>query len=317
MELLPNIHQIRCPYANRNVFVYLLTGERTMLIDTALSDSPEGSILPYMADINLPPDNLDYILISHPDTDHQGGNDPLREKCSKALFMAHTLDAPLIEATDVLLDRRQDYSDYGIPMTPKARDRVRSLCHATTSMDVTLQGGERFRLSEGWTVEVLHTPGHSLGHLIVYDRKHRVALIQDAALGSMVPEVEGKAELPPTYRYIDTYLQTLHQLSSLPIDTLLTAHFPVMRGAEVQNFLSLSRAYCLNAERLVCEAVLDSSEAPGLPELITQLSDSLGDWPKRRRPMLAWSFLGHLERLEAHQAVRRIEGDPYVRWTKR
>lgn len=315
MEILPNIHQITCPYGNRNVYVYLLRGERSMLIDTAISDSPQWHILPYFEQTGFNPADLTYVLITHPDTDHQGGNDPIRERCPRALFLAHDLDAAWIEDTDTLINNRQDYDLYGFPMTNEGRQRVHAVCHSSTKMDIRLYGGETFRLSPDWSVQTLHTPGHSWGHLTVYDATNRVAIISDAALGNQVPDSMGNPELPPTYRYVDSYLHTLQHLASLPIDTLLTAHFPVMRGDAVQDFLNLSRNYCENAERLILKAIRDSDDPLGLPELISQLSDTLGMWPERRRPLLAWSFLGHLERLEHYDRVLRVDAEDYVKWT--
>jgi len=317
METAPNVHQIRCSYGKRNIFVYLLAGERSMLVDTGVADSPESEIIPYLRELGMDPHDLTYVLITHPDTDHQGGNDSIRNRCHNAIFIAHELDAPWIEETDTLIRKRLDYSSYGFPLSEEAIERVYRFCHSTAKMDILLRGGETFVLSPGWSVEVLHTPGHSWGHLTIYDRTHRLAIIQDAALGRGVPDAEGNPDLPPTYRFVESYLHTIQQLETLKIDLLLTAHFPPMHGEEIGQFLTASRDYCQNVQRLILETIRESPQPLGLPELIEQLGECLGDWPSHRQHMLAWSFLGHLELLEDLGQVTRHADRSYPRWTSR
>jgi glyoxylase-like metal-dependent hydrolase (beta-lactamase superfamily II) len=49
-------------------------------------------------------------------------------------------------------------------------------------IDFGLRGGETFRLGPEWRVEIMHLPGHSLGHLGVWDPRSGVAIITDAVL---------------------------------------------------------------------------------------------------------------------------------------
>src|SRR5260370_38144015 len=99
MEIAPRIHTIPCIFSGtRIVMVHLLIGEtRSLLIDTAMKESPEQEILPYMRSIGFNPAGLTYILISHSDIDHQEGNAAMRAAAPNALFIRHTLYRPRVE----------------------------------------------------------------------------------------------------------------------------------------------------------------------------------------------------------------------------
>lgn len=84
MEIAPGIHRIKCLFgAKRMVYVHLLVGEdAAMLVDTGCADNPEQEILPYMRSIGFDPARLTYIVISHSDIDHQGGNAAMKVSCA-------------------------------------------------------------------------------------------------------------------------------------------------------------------------------------------------------------------------------------------
>lgn len=94
MEIAKGIHRIQCNFnPNCMVYVYLLVGDyKVMLVDTGCAHNPEQDIIPYMQKIGVTLDQLDYILISHFDLDHQSGNRPMKEVAPQAIMMCHRLD---------------------------------------------------------------------------------------------------------------------------------------------------------------------------------------------------------------------------------
>jgi glyoxylase-like metal-dependent hydrolase (beta-lactamase superfamily II) len=86
MEIAPGIHSIKCRFGtNRMVYVHLLIGsEAAMLVDTGCAHNPQQDILPYMQQIGFDPARLTYILISHSDLDHQGGDQPMKQAAPRA-----------------------------------------------------------------------------------------------------------------------------------------------------------------------------------------------------------------------------------------
>jgi glyoxylase-like metal-dependent hydrolase (beta-lactamase superfamily II) len=261
------------------------------------------------------PQQIDYVLISHADLDHMGGNATLRDLAPNALFLSHTLDRTWIESIDLMIEERygEFAADHGIADSEETKAWTRATARGVP-IDLALTGGERLRLGPDWSVEVLHTAGHSRGHLSVYDPRSRSAVIADATLWNAVLTKTGEPAFPPTYRYLDTYLASLHRFQGMAIDTLLTSHYPIYRGPAVTEFLAESRAFADRVEAALREE-LSSAIAPRTTrELIALLSPRLGRWPESASPFLVFPLIGHLERLQQYGLIAAERRDGLIAW---
>lgn len=316
-EVAPGIHRIEFPFAGRLACCYALVGEHVLVVDTGIAGTPADHILPYLEAAGIDPERIRYILASHADLDHTGGNGPLLEAAPNALLLCHELDRPMIEDADRLFhDRYDEFRDaHGIAESEATLAWVRENARHVP-VDVALAGGERLRLGPGRDVELLHTPGHSRGHLSVLDREAGAAVIADAALCDGIPLLDGAPGVPPTYRYVDTYLATIALLEGCGADLLLTAHYPVMRGAEARSFLAASRAYVARVEGVVRE-LLEEAGALSTEQLIAAAGPRLGDWPEASYAQLVFPLAGHLERLAAFGLVAHESDEDGPRWRLR
>jgi len=318
LEILPNIHRVGTPMGERVVYQYLFVGEKVLLFDTGLDSSFETVILPYLRNIGVNPDRLQFALVSHADGDHLGGNQALKRLAPQVLLMAHNLDIPMIENVERLIEERynQFYSDHGLGISPEAIDWVRQNCKPYVSVDIGLEGGETFRLQPGWELKILHVPGHTYGHLCLYDAAHRLAAIGDAVLGEGVPDAEGqRITLPPTYLYVDSYLSSIKALLNLPIDVLLTGHYPIMRGKQVTEFLYGSLFFTQRLEEGILQTIREAHSALTLKEIILALSEKIGNWPAEACVGDAtFPFSGHLQRLENFGQIRQDRKGNYIAW---
>lgn len=304
MEIADGIHRIQTPLGNRFNCVYLLVGTRTaLLFDTAIGPAVTSHVEPYLASLGLEPGQLRYVVNSHCDWDHHGGNGAVRDLAPGAALCCHELDRPLIEDADLLFAQRYDeLAADGIAEPASTRPFV-SASTRQVPMDVGLSGGERFCLGSGWAVELLHTPGHSRGHVSIYDPRSRCAVVGDAVLGNAVLLADGTPAFPPTYRYLDTYLATVQRFQAMAPDLLLTAHYPVYRGPDAAEFLGETRAF---ADRVEAALLGELSAAPvTMRELTERLGARLGDWPREADQFLSQPLQGHLERLERYGLVHR------------
>ncbi|MBN1964669.1 MAG: MBL fold metallo-hydrolase [Anaerolineae bacterium] len=310
MEVVPGIHRIKCNFGvNRAIYVHLFIGEdAAMLVDTACAHNPQQDILPYMASIGFDPADLTYILISHSDLDHQGGNQPMKAAAPQALLTCHNLDRPWIEDTEALIAGRysQFEVEHGIGYGEAGKDGIRAdtLSHP---LDMTLEGGETFRLSADWSVEAIHTPGHTWGHLAVYDPRSRFLAAGEAALWTTILDSDWQPALPPTYCYVDPYLATLDRLLALDIDVYSPAHWPVQRGADVGQFLRESRNYCLLVERKLLDLARQQSFT--LREAIDRLGPEVGTWPAATNIDFSYGAAGNLHRLAQRGLLKTSRSD--------
>ena len=317
MEIAPGIHRIEAPLGERVCAMYLLAGaERAVLIDTGIAGNVASHVMPYLTTIGLDPDHVRLILISHADVDHSGDTAAAVASFPNALLTCHSDDADEIADVDVMISKRygQFTVDHGISDPPEATAWVRA---AGRSVPVHLQltGGERVRLEPGWEVDILHTPGHSLGHLTVWDPRSRAAIILDAALGRTVPTADGRPSLPPTYRYVGRYRASLDAIGEMDAHLLLASHEPVMDRAKGRAFLAASRSFSLEAERHILDVLQEHGPLATIP-LLHAVGPRLGPWPVETvLSALAFPVVGELEHLVEIGCVRAGHGpDGLITW---
>lgn len=298
MEIAPGIHQIKCLFGgSRMIFCYLLVGESAaLLVDTGCAHNPAQDILPYMHRITFDPKRLTAILITHSDVDHQGGDRPMKQAASQALLMCHNLDRPWIESAEALIEGRyaQFERDHGIGYGDEGKAGIRADLDCCP-IDMTLEGGETIRLGPDWTVELIHTPGHTWGHMAVYDPRSRTLISAEATMGTHIPNDDWTPAMPPTYCYVDTYLTTQDRLLSMDIDLLASAHWPMQRGPDVQAFIRESRNYCRHVEDRLLDLARERSFT--LREAIDALGPQLGGWPLSANQDFSYGMLGNLSHL--------------------
>jgi glyoxylase-like metal-dependent hydrolase (beta-lactamase superfamily II) len=254
MEVAPGIHRIESDLGERFMCQYLLAGEeRTLLVDTGMPETPETVIAPYLASIGRSLEELDLVLITHADVDHVGGRAALRRLSPRALLACHELDRRWVESGEAMVSENYLWHEqYGFE-EPDAEGRaeLRRGCGEDAPVDLGLRGGETVRLSPGWRVELRHLPGHTLGHLGVWDARSRAAVIVDAVLERGIYDRAGNLLIPPRIYDLDAYRATITTLQQLEPELLLTAHYPLMGAEEAQAFLARSLRFTEELEAAV------------------------------------------------------------------
>ena len=310
MEIADGIHRIETPLGDRVNCVYLFVGTRSaLLFDTAVGPAVASHVKPYLARVGVEPTQIRYVVNSHCDWDHHGGNGAVRDLAPAAALCCHELDRPLIEDADLLFARRYDELAADGITEPAATRRYVAASTRQVPIDIGLSGGERFCLGSGWAVDLLHTPGHSRGHVSIYDPRSRTAVVGDAVLGSAVLLADGSPAFPPTYRYVDTYLATIQRLQAMQPDQLMTAHYPVYRGPDAAAFLGETRAFADQVEAALREELTAAAAPVTMRTLTGRLGPRLGRWPGEAHQFLSQPLLGHLERLERYGLIRRSRAD--------
>jgi glyoxylase-like metal-dependent hydrolase (beta-lactamase superfamily II) len=312
VRLYPGAYRIQSVYGGRSLFQYLLAGEASVLIDTGIASTPENVIFPFMDRLKLAPQSLTFALTTHADLDHQGGNDSIKQASPRTLLACGEPDRELVEQPRVLYDRRYNFlkaeHEVGFDADPSPdAGRPRKI-------DITFAGGEKVRLQDDWIVEILHVPGHSQGHLAVYDRKNRAAFTGDAVQGVGCPKAEGGIAIPVTYYRVDLYLSTIRYLENLKLDALYTGHWPAMRGEEIQDFFADSRRTVEIFDRTILASLKKSRSGLSMKQIISAVAEASGDWPAEWQFLAMFPVKGHMDRLERQGKVRPAQDMRPVRW---
>jgi glyoxylase-like metal-dependent hydrolase (beta-lactamase superfamily II) len=285
MEVAPGIHRIEGDLGERYVCQYLLVGEeRTLLVDTGLRDMPGEVIAPY---VEL--GEIDDVLISHADVDHCGGNRALRAAAPRARFLCGEPDRRWIESNAAMLaENYRWYEAYGFgPSADDVAFLEREL-GGDAPIDVGLRGGETLRLGPSWRVEVLALPGHTHGHLGLWDPRSGAAIIIDAVLSDGVYDRAGNRLIPPRYYSARDYEATIRRIRALDPALLLTAHYDVMKRDAARAFLDRSLAFV----QAVREAVRAGTTTDLWP-LTQQVDAAVGPFPAFTHELAA-SVRAHL-----------------------
>lgn len=314
-EVAPGIYRIESILGPRPFSQYLLREERSLLVDTGIVSTPDEVILPAFQELGLDPADLDYVLISHADVDHFGGNAAIRAAAPRAIFCAHVADCAWIgDRERILRERYGWYAAHG----PNAdydfdtKDWLRNAMGSDVPVDLHLVGGEVFRVGPHLSVEVLHLPGHSLGHVGLWDSASRSAIIIDAGLGAGLLNNEGEVIHPPPYVFLDEYEATVRQLQALAPERLLTAHYPVMEGDEVSRFLSESLAF-VDRTRSAILNVVETSDEVTIAGLLTALNPILGPFTSMATE-LGSPIRAHLGELVTSGHIEEIPGRQPPAW---
>lgn len=134
----------------------ILRGDHTILIDA--SEDPEAAgVLAALDHLEIGPSDLDGIVVTHAHPDHIVGLAAVAKRYDAAVA-AHELEAPYVA-------KERIYED------PPALDGD---AHVGVPVDVELGDGETFL-----GLEVVHTPGHTPGHICLLDRQRGVLFAGD------------------------------------------------------------------------------------------------------------------------------------------
>ncbi|UCE36075.1 MAG: MBL fold metallo-hydrolase [Thermoplasmata archaeon] len=196
------IYQIGGQFYDSNI--YLIKSKRSIIIDTGTGSRHERVIKNLEAYIN--PKDIDTIILTHRHFDHTGG----------AESMKRALDAEII-------------------IHESASEALRSGDEVTTA---ALAFGKSFpkldvsAIKEGDIIDcgdmhlkVLHTPGHSICSIVLYDSETKTLFSGDTVYtdGGI-----GRWDLP-TGNYKEL-VASLKRLTEMDVDTLYPGHGPSAKG---------------------------------------------------------------------------------------
>ena len=313
MEVAPGVHRLEFTVGTKLMAMYLLAGDRLILVDSGLPSTQQEVYLPAIRELGRRPEDVRLLVITHADADHIGGNAVARRLFPNALLACHARDQRWCSDPAVMTAERYDgFVPYGLRYDQAVFDTLASWMGPPEAMDLLLQGGERLRLAADDWLTVYHVPGHTPGHLCLYNPEERYALIGDAIFGLSQLDTEGNWSAPPPYTSVDAYRGTLQTLAALEIDLLLTCHYPIMRGEAVRRFIDDSRRFVELAEEVARRLLRESGGPLMLAEAIDRADPLLGPFAFARD--LQFALVAHLDHLVAQGEAERVTHEGVQAW---
>ncbi len=170
-----------------------LTGQSRLIYPALLWD-PDGATLVdtgtpgqldalrgEIADAGVDFNSIDRIILTHQDLDHTGGlPEVLRARGEGVEVLAHEEDKPYIEGDKPLIKMNRERMTQMMGSLPESqRQQLQRILSSPPSgkVDRILHDGEELPLHGG--IEVIHTPGHTPGHLCLLVKKARFLIAGD------------------------------------------------------------------------------------------------------------------------------------------
>ena len=179
-------------YTTTNVYLIGGKNEVVMLDAGYAHEEAVGEVRKELEALGNP--RVQDLIISHSHQDHFEGSEKIK-KLTEARLLAHRLDIP--EINEKL---------------------------GTLQVEGTLEDGDIIQ-AEDVRLEVVHTPGHSPGHICLHLAEEKLLFTGDHIVGISTVTVG-----PPYGDMID-YLGSLQKLLRYPAQRLLPAHGPFMEDA--------------------------------------------------------------------------------------
>lgn len=240
VEITTGVHSIdglEHPFIPSGIVSYLVQEGPTdlTLIDTCfLKDVPK--IETYLRDIGHSIEEINRIVLTHVHIDHtQAANEIKKISGRNTKVYSHWAEAgylannpkyhgpPTHEAVAQILQKYDISSEELI-------ERFGSIEQEQIIVDQALKDGDMV----GSKLQVIHTPGHTPGHISLYLEKERIIFGADSLFKSVM-DIDG-LYVPSSQVSIDpaTSAISAHRLSQIKCDKLLLAHqdSPVLDGAQ-------------------------------------------------------------------------------------
>jgi glyoxylase-like metal-dependent hydrolase (beta-lactamase superfamily II) len=280
MQIAEHIHALKVPFqitdragleVPRFVYVYLIYGKKTCLIDSGVVSS-EKIIFDYLNSTGRRPEEISLLVLTHSHPDHIGSAKAIK-KVSGCEISSHGAEKAWIEDVD-LQSRERPVPGF------------HSLVGGFVKVDRVLEEGDLLELGDGLRLKVIHTPGHSRGSISLW-------LSDEGALlsGDAVP----LAQDMPIY---DDPLESVKSIKKLKaiegVKVLLAAWDQPRVGDQAYKIMDESLLYLQRIHEAVIKIV---GEQPSLDsmELCKQVLKELGLQDAMANPMIARSFQSNLK----------------------
>ena len=246
-EVIPGINLLRLPLSSRDILlgyvnIYLIQGDiGCLLVDTGWDSEPAfNSLEEQLAEVGTHFEDISQIVATHIHPDHYTLAGRLKQ-LSPAKIAMHYLERDLVEPYSDMPKLMQQGIEWmqinGLPADELSQ--VINQMRATNPEmmkftplllpDTTLQGGEVISAGS-FNFKVLWTPGHSPGHICLYEPIKKILISGDHILPTITPVIElhPKSGDNP----LDDYIASLNAVKPLDVNLVLPGHGKPFNGLQ-------------------------------------------------------------------------------------
>ncbi len=322
MEIIAGVHQIKVPFPKgipEHTNVYVVEGsEGNILIDSGW-DSTESlwALREGLTNDRLKLRDIKKIVITHIHPDHYGLASKIKQLCGAKIAM-HRIEAELINSRYKDFDRllketEEELRRNGVPQAelPQLKDASLWMNQFVTpdSPDVTLDSGDI--ISNGsFEIEVLWTPGHSPGHICLYEPTKKLLFSGDHILYDTTPHIGFHPQSGDNP--LGDYISSLEKLKRRSVNFILPGHGPAFNGLKLR--IGGILYHHEQRKRNIMNALSDGLKtayqiAEGIPWMPDQGGVAFRDLASWDRRLAVMETIAHLKLLAAEDKVGNIDTD--------
>lgn len=278
MQVFHNVHMIpipgRDPMLGSNVFM-MGDGKELAILDPGNDfgytvDTALHSIMSYLGSIGNP--KVKYIIVTHAHPDHSLGCVKLKGSTG-AKVVAHSKEAPALARE----------------LKPK-------------KVGLTVEDGDILEVG-GAKLKVIHSPGHTPGHICLYMLERDILFSGDNVVG------HGTSAINPPDGDMLTYLKSLHQLSTLKSRLICPGHGPIITDPkaklkELIDHRMMREGQVLKELRKGIKNTRTMMEHIYIPE---NIDPRFYDWAEKQ-------VICHLQKLEKERRVAHYQEGEHTRY---
>jgi glyoxylase-like metal-dependent hydrolase (beta-lactamase superfamily II) len=210
----------------QDINCYIIRGEkRSLLIDTGyFHPKAEKIIREALEELSIRPEELD-ILATHFHPDHVGQMEALASKTSFLFLGAKDIEMMEMLTSKAYRDKMYDAaielgfnrSDMLIASESKLFD---NLIFPDTKKLCGLSEGDIIDVGQ-YQLECIETPGHSPGHICLYEKEHKMIFSGDHILFDISPSIESRSVED---NGLEDYINSLEKIKQLDITRTFCGH---------------------------------------------------------------------------------------------
>jgi glyoxylase-like metal-dependent hydrolase (beta-lactamase superfamily II) len=230
-EVATEVFELRLPIPFEdglvNVFLFK-DGEEADLLDCGMN-SEESVEMIYKAVQQLGASRLRKLVVTHIHPDHYGAAGTLAGEGRAELYM-HRLEVPLVHPRYVELEHLVEEVRRYLLINGVPRDEAEVLSNSQRALSqvvktadpaVQLDGAEDVAMGRH-TMHIEWTPGHSPGHICLFERESGLLFAGDHILPELSPNIGLHPQSTPDP--LHDYLEALRRMAALEPELVLPAH---------------------------------------------------------------------------------------------
>ena len=232
-KIIDGVYQLKVPIPNNpleNTNVYLLRGNNSYaLIDCGWGgEIAFTSLSQQLAQLEVGFRDISQIIVTHAHFDHFGLAGRIKQLSNATIYM-HRQEGEIFRTrytiTEEFIKKSEEWFKInGVPdLVPAAmRMPVSGFSRPVLPQpDILLDGGETIVIG-CFNLQIFWTPGHSPGHICLYEPDRKLLFAGDHVLPVITPNVS----LPPQSddNPLGDFLKSLSTIKTLTVDTVLPAH---------------------------------------------------------------------------------------------